>query len=147
MFIDIKKQKRTGEPIQNFSFEFAPLDSLLPFEDLKFDGKAKIEGEVELDENAVWVCGKFSATLRGFCALCQNPCKQPFEMEFEEKFVQSNSDEFYSYSKDIIDLSQLINDLILSNAPLCIYCKEDCKGLCPVCGCDLNERECDCKKN
>ncbi|MCD8187633.1 MAG: DUF177 domain-containing protein [Ruminococcus sp.] len=33
---------------------------------------------------------------------------------------------------------------MLLQLPTKYLCKEDCKGLCMVCGCDLNESECDC---
>ncbi len=38
-----------------------------------------------------------------------------------------------------------LEDIVLS-LPSKFLCKESCKGLCPVCGCDLNTDQCNCKK-
>src|SRR4029077_12174807 len=41
-----------------------------------------------------------------------------------------------------IDLDPIVREQVLLALPLSVLCKEDCKGLCPECGQDLNEREC-----
>ena len=43
-----------------------------------------------------------------------------------------------------LDLDALIRNEIVVNWPLKILCKEDCRGICPVCGQDLNEKDCGC---
>ncbi len=43
-----------------------------------------------------------------------------------------------------IDTELLLHDEITVNWPVKILCREDCKGLCPVCGHDLNEGDCGC---
>lgn len=45
-----------------------------------------------------------------------------------------------------LDTDQLIFDEVLLNRPLKVLCKEDCKGICPSCGCNLNEKECGCER-
>jgi DUF177 domain-containing protein len=44
-----------------------------------------------------------------------------------------------------IDLSKLINEVFLINRPIQKTCKEDCRGLCPDCGKNLNQATCNCK--
>ncbi|MBP5177455.1 MAG: DUF177 domain-containing protein [Clostridia bacterium] len=51
----------------------------------------------------------------------------------------------YRYSRDTIDLDDMVKQLILTDLPYVVYCKEDCKGLCPVCGHDLNDGDCGCQ--
>ncbi len=43
-----------------------------------------------------------------------------------------------------LDTEALVHDEIIVNWPVKILCREDCKGVCPVCGQNLNERECGC---
>ncbi len=43
-----------------------------------------------------------------------------------------------------LDVDALVHDEILMNWPAKILCKDDCKGICPVCGQNLNEGECGC---
>ncbi|MDD6351252.1 MAG: DUF177 domain-containing protein [Lachnospiraceae bacterium] len=45
-----------------------------------------------------------------------------------------------------LDVDQMILDELLLNWPVKVLCKEDCKGLCPVCGQNLNEKDCGCNR-
>lgn len=43
-----------------------------------------------------------------------------------------------------LNVDELINDELLLNWPMKILCREDCKGICKVCGRNLNDGECGC---
>jgi uncharacterized protein len=45
-----------------------------------------------------------------------------------------------------IDLDPIVREQVLLALPLYVVCKDDCKGLCSVCGQNLNERECGCER-
>ncbi len=45
---------------------------------------------------------------------------------------------------DQVDLELVSREAILLDLPLAPLCREDCAGLCPTCGIDLNEGACDC---
>lgn len=45
-----------------------------------------------------------------------------------------------------VDLSEAMQSGLAMDIPFVILCKEDCKGLCPVCGADLNEGDCSCSR-
>ena len=45
-----------------------------------------------------------------------------------------------------LDVDKLVYEEILLGFPMKVLCKEDCKGICKVCGADLNEGECDCDR-
>ena len=47
---------------------------------------------------------------------------------------------------DVADLTEMIRDTLIASQPIRNLCKEDCKGLCPICGVNLNESECDCDR-
>lgn len=46
------------------------------------------------------------------------------------------------FHNKVIDLGGILREQILLALPMHALCREDCKGLCPVCGQDLNEKEC-----
>ncbi len=50
-----------------------------------------------------------------------------------------------SYQDDVIDLAPLVLEQIVLQIPIKPLCREDCKGLCPRCGANLNETTCDCE--
>jgi uncharacterized protein len=48
------------------------------------------------------------------------------------------------YSEEYIDLTDELRESILLELPMTVLCTEDCKGLCPHCGQNLNLSKCDC---
>ena len=56
-----------------------------------------------------------------------------------------DEDDYERLSEDhVIDLTPLLQAAILVDVPLVPLCREDCKGLCPDCGANLNRETCDC---
>ncbi len=51
------------------------------------------------------------------------------------------------YNGKVIDLDPLLREQLVLSLPAYPVCREDCKGLCPVCGANLNERECGCDRH
>ena len=51
---------------------------------------------------------------------------------------------FVIYSGNSLELDEIVLNSFLMNVPGKFLCKEDCKGLCPQCGQDLNLGDCDC---
>ena len=65
--------------------------------------------------------------------------------EFEEEFAHELTDEIsYLLEDDDVLMDKLILDRISVELPQRFLCDEDCKGLCPKCGANLNERSCGC---
>ena len=62
-------------------------------------------------------------------------------MEFNES---CGTEDGYPVVNGKIDLSKIADDLIILNTPVAFLCREDCKGLCPTCGANLNDGECKC---
>jgi uncharacterized protein len=54
-------------------------------------------------------------------------------------------DEIYFYQGDHVDLTPMLREQIILVAPMQPLCREDCAGLCPKCGQNLNERRCGCE--
>ncbi len=111
-----------------------------------FADKLRFDGSCEYDGEGFTVKGRVETSLRSECAKCTKPFIEPFSFEFEERFEKTaNEDEdIYEYRGDELDLTTMIRDNIFLNLPLSSVCSEDCKGLCPVCGCDRNTAQCDC---
>jgi len=66
---------------------------------------------------------------------------------FQDEEVELTGEDLVSatYEGDEIDFAKEISEQVITEIPFKPLCKEDCKGLCPVCGTDLNETGCDCK--
>ncbi len=101
------------------------------------------------DGNGFQVNGKLDTTLASECSLCGNPFEEAFGFSFSERFMKdpSEEDEVYEYRGEELDFSRMVEDLIFLNLPLSSVCSEGCKGLCPVCGCNLNLVQCSCAQD
>ena len=62
----------------------------------------------------------------------------------EEREVEEDDLETSYYRDDQIDLSELMREQFYLALPMKPLCREDCKGLCPQCGTNLNTGTCDC---
>ena len=60
----------------------------------------------------------------------------------------SNEDDliYIAHDEDSIDIAEFVHDALLLSIPFKPVCSEDCKGLCPICGNNLNEGECGCNR-
>ena len=47
---------------------------------------------------------------------------------------------------ETIDLDPIVREQVLLALPVSVLCQEDCRGLCTVCGQDLNEKDCGCER-
>ena len=70
------------------------------------------------------------------------------EIDFNENSSDriDNMDELNFINGTEFDVNQLICDEIIIDFPLQVLCDEDCKGLCKVCGVNLNNTTCDCDR-
>jgi uncharacterized protein len=87
------------------------------------------------------------------CARCLEDAEFEVEGEVEGYFilnpdtrdVELSDDEFVIVGTDgVVDLAVPIVAAVIFELPQVLFCKEDCAGLCPVCGANLNEQQCGC---
>ncbi|MFO7900974.1 MAG: DUF177 domain-containing protein [Planctomycetota bacterium] len=58
--------------------------------------------------------------------------------------IESESERVFYYRQGVVDLGEQVVDSLVLAAPMKPLCREDCRGLCPVCGQNLNEGTCNC---
>jgi len=109
--------------------------------------------QVELDASTHIVLGMV-------CARCAKPVSKAFDLtiactlDLNKKAETKRGDAEEETDEDayvncvindrFLDVDALAFYALSENMPLAVYCKEDCKGLCPVCGKNLNEGDCGC---
>lgn len=114
---------------------------------VEFESPITVRAEVSFDGEGFSVKGELETVLRSECARCTKLFPEPVSVAFEERFVKARENEeseAYLYEGETLDFSELIRDNLLLNLPISSVCSENCKGLCPVCGCDLNTAQCSC---
>jgi len=104
----------------------------------KFFGKVEVSGEIiKSGENFV-ARGKVSCPRSFVCDKCLVEASEEFSCEFEEVLTDEE------VAESVADITELVRDIFLANLPMQNLCRADCKGLCPVCGKNLNEGDCEC---
>ena len=79
------------------------------------------------------------------CRRCLKAARGEMRVDFQELFeADPREGESYRLGHDFIDLEPLASEALTLNLPLAPLCTEDCLGLCPTCGADLNLGDCDC---
>ena len=143
-FLDVSKLL-SGET-REIPFDLGPLPFSYGSEEisvssLRFSGEAKdISGFIRLIGT---VTGVHSAP----CARCLAPVARDFSIEIDLSVVTApteSDEDFILAEGQKIDLGSFATETVLLNLPLRLLCREDCKGLCPKCGKNLNEGECNC---
>lgn len=119
----------------------APAD--LGVEMVSVPKNAEIELEVRLEAvmEGVLVSGTAHVPIEGECARCLDPISESVDVEFQELFVYPDTrsgghaeDDERRLESDFIDLEPVLRDTVVLDLPLSPLCRDDCPGLCAVCG-------------
>ncbi len=133
------------------SYEITP-EELSEVRGYTFAAPVAVSGEFYNRAGIVTLKYTVSCTLDVVCDRCLTELKRDYSYDFSHTVVpslQSEGDIYDTYlvaQHDSIDMNETaISDLLLM-LPTKLLCREDCKGLCDICGCNLNERTCNCRK-
>ena len=85
------------------------------------------------------------------CDRCGKQLRIPVKLDVQhiltpELAEEDNEGEMIEVDLSAFDLDELVYSDIVLSLPTKILCREDCKGICPDCGRDLNAGSCDCDK-
>jgi len=108
-----------------------------------------VNGTYLSSEERIVVNGEVTAEVISQCARCLKPVKNPIKAELDALFAREPDPEDpdrYIYEASQVDLTEAVKDALVLALPLRYLCKEDCKGLCPKCGMDLNTGSCTCQE-
>ena len=121
-----------------------------------------LEGPVEVSVSfyragtELFFAGMLKTRTGAVCARCAEDFDaagdRPFRVVLSPKSIGYDDDnlraedlEFSLYEGDEVDLSPLIREQVLLALPTRPLCREDCRGLCPHCGLNLNRSSCECR--
>jgi uncharacterized protein len=108
-----------------------------------------VDLELTSDPGGITAQGVVKAPWTSECRRCGGPVSGMVEADVRERFAPTTGryadEDAYPLTGDEIDLEPLARDAVLLGLPLAPLCREECRGLCPVCGTDLNESPCTCQ--
>lgn len=133
-------------------------------EDIQLDDDIEVIGPIDghvrmrRTNQGLLVDGWVELTLELSCNRCLKTFEQPMHVDFEEQFYPTvdvitgmpldpfDEDEIFPIdAHHEVDLTEAVRQNVLLALPMVTICREDCKGLCPQCGHDLNLGPCECK--
>ncbi|MEG1834808.1 MAG: DUF177 domain-containing protein [Oscillospiraceae bacterium] len=143
MFIEL-------EPIFNNEGAEKQFELALVLDDCDANAIAKVKGVVSNKNSVVTLTADLDYVLKSTCDRCATDVSLPIKVKSEHTLVLTLNDEDNDDFIIVEDMHFLLDDLlredILLVLPTKVLCREDCKGLCPYCGTDLNQKKCDCEK-
>ena len=153
------KAKDIGEEGVDVDLRLTPswLEGNLPGIDVKPAPEGiRFEGRLEPSGDDFLLRGHLGGALITPCSRCLEPATLALDTDVSVMFVEkepADEDEddesleapdVLTFDNGVIDLGSELRDEILLAIPTQVLCKEDCAGLCPVCGGNRNLEPCDC---
>jgi len=144
-------------PHERYEHVFEP-DAFKTDEDYRIVAPVSLAFDIHKDKETYRLVGRVRSALELSCGRCLEPFRwdvdEPFELTYEPRRAAVESereigDEDFSaafYENDAIDLDKLVKERFEMSLPMKPLCREDCKGLCPACGTNLNTGACDCRR-
>jgi DUF177 domain-containing protein len=156
MHIEIESLTEAGRP---FTHTYGPAELSLEDERARLVGATEVAGRASRKRQRVHLRGTIATELEVYCDRCLAPVGVPLNTEFDVRYDPPDADdasenvelqgeelEASIYTGEQIDLDELVREQVLLALPTRSLCREDCKGLCPTCGADLNAQDCNCEQ-
>lgn len=142
----VNAKNQEGKPVE-FNVNVEVDKNLLQDRGYVINGDAKVMGTMVYDDGELTTESTATVNISVICDNCGCGFDKDFTVDINEKFVESEfkDEEDYTLNLSSVDLVKPVEDNLLSNIPTRVLCKEDCKGLCPYCGKDLNNQVCNCE--
>ncbi|MGH9396099.1 MAG: YceD family protein [Terriglobia bacterium] len=141
------------------------LDKTYPAERFDFPGgefwpvgAVSVKGSAELVGADIRIHGHVTTRVGAECDRCTASAEIPVEQDFDllyrpvsaiarEEEIEIPPDELDVgfYPGDGINLADVVKEQVTLSLPMKVVCRADCRGLCPVCGANLNRGTCHCQ--
>lgn len=156
MFLEIRELEQ--KPIR---FELALPVGAIPF-DSEFEQQTPLvasgTAEMQASTEEVMVRGRLEVALRMECDRCTEPFTQEVKEEFDliyvpapetapgaEIAIGASDSNVGFYDGPGLELNDILQEQVLLALPLQRLCREECRGICPICGQNRNETDCQCQ--
>ena len=117
-----------------------------PSEPIRVTGRLSSAGE-----GRFYFTGRIEGSIELPCRLCLDEVDVEVDEDVHLLLAETGAEEaddpdvfLYDPNERMLDLRPAIRENWLLSAPAYVQCREDCKGLCPTCGTNLNETTCSC---
>lgn len=113
-------------------------------DEILFTKPVIFNGTLRKGEDFVEIDGAVELSYETNCHACGEKAICDMEINIFETFRREPVDDEYELIGNEVDFDEMILENVRLNLPIKILCKEDCKGICTMCGKNLNFGSCDC---
>ena len=143
-----------------FDVELPPGTIEFLYPKLKQSAPLQASGQAELVMGSlgeIRVTGQVKVQLQAECDRCLEPSDFPVDSGFElyyrpvaegygeEKAIDAGEAEMGFYEGEGLELNDVLREFVLLALPMQRLCSENCKGICPECGQNRNQKDCSCR--
>ena len=146
-----------GERLLEFSYELpldiTPENSVSFLCDVSFPSPMKVEGQITNTSGYMRMTLHASVNYQTVCARCLVPVEGCFSLDLEKTVAPKNMleslevdklDDYAIIEDGFLDMDEPLLEQLEIEFPYRHLCREDCLGLCPKCGSNLNQGKCGC---
>ena len=155
MLLDLTRYRR---PLEHFSRTFAPEEVAQTGDPYRILAPVELDFDIHKDREKFRLEGTARTELELSCSRCLEPFRMPVDASFDLRYLPASEmvsdgeretqdeDLDIGYCRDDqIDLNELLREQFYLALPMKPLCQEDCRGLCPQCGTNLNTSTCACE--
>jgi uncharacterized protein len=149
--VDIRDLQRG--PVKTVG-EIEPDDPVFQGLGLSLDGPVEVEGQLQATGGGEYLWrGHIHGVLRGECRRCLTDVLGEVDVEVDAAVFSTDPEaadhpDFYSLPEraSAVDVAEVVREEVaLAAQSQLLLCREECAGLCPRCGADLNAGPCRCR--
>ena len=141
-----------------FAHKYAPDELALEDERVKLIEPAEVSGNVRQRGNRTHVSGRVTTRVQAECDRCLKSIELPIDSYFKLEYVTAEDYraqqavelteedlDLSVFDGEAIDIDELVKEEVLLAVPDHVLCEDSCKGICPVCGANMNSVDCGCE--
>ena len=147
MILDVSQLIQNDGAVKELDFDLNMSDISFNGQDIVFESPFTVKGTVKNIRGVLYLNLDADVSFRTQCARCLESVEVHHSFDISEVFAKTEldtEDDVTILESGNIDLSEVTELAFLGSLPINYLCSEDCKGLCPVCGINLNKEECNC---
>lgn len=146
MVIEVSKIQSAKNGVYSFKFSFTPNQQVVLNTPYKVLGDAEVDGSLTMEADGIRLKAVMRVPMQYVCDRCGGLFQENLFIETNEKIVEGSSEDYYSYENSAIQLIPIMENEIMVHLPTHVLCNPNCKGLCSICGANLNETTCQCQQ-
>ena len=135
---------------KEIEFDFSQMPEQNSLSDITFEDGVNVKGSVTNSSGYMRLEMRVFGRYKTGCARCMTEHERELDaritkdVALKEMLEDPDSDDYLVCEDSKLDLDEAIEELMYLELPTRVLCREDCKGLCPKCGRNLNEGGCGC---